>query len=54
MIVIFCMIAGALWGGLRARKRGGSGFDIAQYAAVHGIIGAVLGLFLTIGLERIL
>jgi len=54
MIIIAGMLGGALWGAVHARRRGGSGFDIAQYAAVWGIIGAILGMFATIGAERML
>ncbi|WP_439559880.1 hypothetical protein [Roseinatronobacter sp.] len=54
MIVIFGLVAGALLGVRSASKRGGNRLDMAQYAAVGGIIGALLGLFATIGLEKIL
>lgn len=54
MIVILGCILGAVYGGRNAQKRGGNRMDIAQYAAVGGIIGGLLGLFLTIGLEKIL
>lgn len=54
MIVLICVIAGGVYGGARARRRGGNGFDIAQYAAVFAIIGAITGLFVTIGVERLL
>lgn len=54
MIVLAGLIGGALAGALHARKRGGNRLDMAQYAAVYGIIFALLGLFATIGLERIL
>jgi len=43
MVILAAMLAGALWGGYQARRHGGSGADIAQYAAVWGIIGALLG-----------
>lgn len=48
MIVIAGLILGAIVGALRARARQGNKLDIAQYAAVHAIIFAVLGMFLTI------
>jgi uncharacterized protein YqgC (DUF456 family) len=54
MIVIFCLAIGAIFGGLRARKSGGSRLDMLQYAAVFCIIGAIVGLFVTIGLEKLL
>ncbi len=52
MIVIGGAILGALIGALTARKRGGKPADMAQYAAGYGIALALLGLFLTIFLER--
>lgn len=54
MIVLICVIAGGVYGFWRARRRRGNGFDIAQYAAVFAIIGAIIGLFVTIGVERLL
>lgn len=54
MIVIFGFVAGALWGARSARQRNGDRKDIAQFAAVGAILGALVGLFVTIGLERIL
>lgn len=53
MIFFTAILAGALFGALTARRRGGRPFDIAQYAAVYAIIAAILGLFLTIGINRI-
>ncbi len=52
MIVIFCLVAGLITGLLRARRRGGRGFDLAQYAAVHAILFAIIGLFLTLIIDR--
>ena len=53
MIVIGGLVLGALWGGLFARKRGGKPADIAQYAAVFAIALGLLGVFLTILIERL-
>ncbi len=53
MIVITALILGALFGAYRARRRQGSGFDIAQYAATHAIFFALLGLFATILVEKL-
>ncbi len=54
MIVLAGLVAGAVWGGLTARRRGGNRLDIAQYAAVGGIAGGLLGLFAAIAIERML
>ncbi|GAB1362855.1 hypothetical protein MASR1M32_20910 [Rhodobacter sp.] len=52
MFVIGGLVIGAIWGGLTARRRGGRPADIAQYAAVYAIALGILGLFLTIIVER--
>jgi flagellar motor component MotA len=39
---------------VNARKRGGNRLDMAQYAGVWGIIGALLGLIATIAVERMI
>lgn len=54
MIVIAGFVIGALWGGWLARRRKGKPADIAQYAAVYGIAFAIIGLFITIFVERLL
>lgn len=46
------LVIGALVGALRARARGGKAADLWQWAAVHALIGGVVGLFLLILLER--
>ncbi|GAB1379833.1 MULTISPECIES: hypothetical protein [Pararhodobacter] len=53
MVIIAGIVIGALWGGLSARRHGGSGFDIAQYAAVWGIIGALVATALAVGIDWI-
>jgi hypothetical protein len=45
-------IIGAVLGALTARKRNGSGADIAQYAAGYGIAFALAGLVLSLVLVR--
>ncbi|MCB2111571.1 MAG: hypothetical protein H6895_11825 [Defluviimonas sp.] len=52
MIFFPALIFGALVGWHRARKRGGNRLDQLQYAAVHAIAFAILGLFVTIFLTR--
>ena len=52
MIVIAGALIGGGWGAWVAHKRGGKAPDIAQYAAVYAIIFALLGLFITVFVER--
>lgn len=52
MIFYAAIALGALVGYLRAARRGGNRFDKLQYAAVHAIFFAILGLFLTIFILR--
>ena len=54
MIVIGGMILGIVMGAGIARKRGGKPADMAQYAAGFAIAFSLLGLFVTIFLERML
>jgi hypothetical protein len=54
MLMIGGLLLGAIGGGLRAKSRGGKRLDIAQYAAVYGILFGMIGLFLTIYLDRML
>ncbi|KIN66431.1 hypothetical protein Z946_446 [Sulfitobacter noctilucicola] len=52
MIYTVLGIIGAVIGGLTARKRGGNRMDMAQYAASYAIAFALLGLVLTVLLDR--
>jgi hypothetical protein len=52
MIVIAGLLLGAIFGALTAARRGGKRLDILQYAAGYGIAFGLLGLFLTIFIER--
>lgn len=54
MIVIAGVLAGGLIGALTAKRRGGKPADMAQYAAGYAIALGLLGLFVTIFLERML
>lgn len=54
MIVIAGLVFGGLGGALLARKRGGKGLDMAQYAAGFGIAFGLLGLFATLILDHML
>lgn len=46
------LLIGAVTGGLMARSRGGIGKDMAQWAAVLGMMGFVVGMFVLIMIER--
>ncbi len=52
MIVLIAAVLGVVVGLSRAKARGGNRLDMAQYAAVHGIIFALLGLFVTLAIHR--
>ncbi|MFW2541815.1 apolipoprotein acyltransferase [Primorskyibacter sp. 2E107] len=53
MIVILFALLGAVLGGVTAARRKGTTPDIAQYAVVYAIVCALLGLMLTIGVEKL-
>lgn len=53
MDVLIVAIVGALVGGFSAKRRGGNGKDIAQYAAVFALIFAVGGFILSVIFTRI-
>jgi uncharacterized membrane protein YfcA len=53
MIVIIGAILGALLGATTAKRRKGNTADIAQYAVVYAIGLALLGLALTIIIEKL-
>ena len=48
MIVIAATLCGAVLGALAAKRREGTGLDMAQYAAGYGIAFGIAGLFLSI------
>ena len=52
MIFYTAIVLGAVIGYVRAARRGGNMFDRLQYAAVHAIFLSILGLFLTILIQR--
>ncbi|MFZ1470695.1 MAG: hypothetical protein WAT09_17230 [Paracoccaceae bacterium] len=53
MIVIGGLVLGVILGAVTAYRRGGKPADIAQYAAVYGILFTIIGLFATIMIERL-
>jgi hypothetical protein len=52
MLPVIAFALGALFGWRRAVARGGDRLDKLQYAAVHGILFALVTLVVTIGAER--
>lgn len=53
MIIFPFMIFGGLLGALTARRKGGDKFDIAQYVVAFGILFGIIGLILSIIVERL-
>lgn len=53
MIVIASVLAGAGYGAMTAKKRGGKPADIAQYAAASAMAFGVGGMILTIVIDRL-
>lgn len=54
MIVLMAALIGAILGGIAAKRRGGNGLDIAQYAAGYAMAFVVVGLIATVVIERVL
>ena len=54
LVVLGMAVIGATLGALTARKRNGSGADMAQYAAGYGIAFALAGLVLSLILVRLI
>lgn len=52
MIVIAGLVLGAIFGAALAARRGGKRLDVLHYSAGFGIAFCLLGLFLTIFIER--
>ena len=53
MIVIILGVMGAVVGGFTARKRRGNRKDIAQYAAGFAIAFMIVGMILTVLVDRL-
>jgi hypothetical protein len=53
MIVIGLAILGIVIGSVTARRRNGNRKDIAQYAAGYGMAFLIVGMFLTVIIDRI-
>jgi hypothetical protein len=54
MIVILGALLGAIVGGITAYRRKGNRLDIAQYAAGYAMAFTVVGMILTVILDRML
>lgn len=48
MAATIAFVLGAAWGAVVARRRGGNRLDILFYAAVHGIVLALLALLASV------
>jgi hypothetical protein len=53
VLILIAFLLGALIGWRRAKRRGGDRFDGLQYAAVHGILFALLALVAIVILQRL-
>ncbi|AUC55203.1 MAG: apolipoprotein acyltransferase [Sagittula sp.] len=53
MIVLIAALAGAIIGGLNAARLKGNKLDVVQYATIYAIAFALLGLILTIVIEKL-
>jgi hypothetical protein len=54
MVVLAAAVIGGVVGARRARARGGTRADMAQYGAAHAIAFALAALFATIAADRLL
>ena len=52
MIILIAAFAGAIIGGVTAKRRKGTATDMAQYAVGYAIAFAIVGLFATLFLEN--
>ncbi len=54
MITIVAALLGAFYGAITAKKRGGSPLDMAQYGGAYALVFAVIGLFVSVIVARML
>lgn len=54
MLFLLAFVLGLGFGWTRARRRGGDRFDQLQYAAVHGILFALVSFALVVVFQRVL
>ena len=53
MIVIVLAVTGAVMGALNARRRQGNRKDIAQYAVGYALAFTIVGMILTVVIDRL-
>ena len=53
MIVLASLVLGVLYGVFAARRRKGNRLDMLQYAAGYGIAFTIVGVFVTLGIDRL-
>ncbi len=53
MIILICGILGATLGALSAKRRKGNRLDMAQYGAAYAIAFMIVGMFVTILIEKL-
>ncbi len=53
MIVILGALLGAVLGVLAAKRRGGSGLDLAQYAGAYALVFGIIALVITVIIARL-
>lgn len=54
MIVIVAVLLGAAIGVLKAKKRGGVLADMLQYGAVYAIFFGIIGVIVTLTIDRLI
>lgn len=54
MVILVAILVGAIFGGLRAKKRKGKTADIAQYAFAHALLFGLIALFVSLILDRMI
>ncbi len=53
MIVLIALVLGVAFGIYSAKRRNGNRLDMAQYGAAYGMAFTLLGLFITLGIDRL-
>jgi len=52
ILPLFGLLIGALAGAFSAKRKGGKTLDLLQWGGVWAIIGAIIGLFVLVLIER--